>query len=110
MECPGGVGHDGTLGGMLAGAPLLPGYAAPLNAIDPRKLTVLSSEAQQSKPLIFSAAVRQDHQRENRYSKLQQRRTGPISPIEAEFANRPRITVEISSIRLRVDAARPQEH
>jgi hypothetical protein len=34
-ERPGGVGHDGTLGGMLAGAPFLPGYAAPLNATDP---------------------------------------------------------------------------
>src|SRR4051812_29400058 len=34
-ECPGGVGHDGTLGRMLAGTPLLPGHAAPLNATDP---------------------------------------------------------------------------
>src|SRR4051812_7395024 len=29
---------DGTLGGMLAGAPLLPRHAAPLNATDPEQL------------------------------------------------------------------------
>src|SRR3954454_7796850 len=36
-ERPGGVGHGGTLGEMLAGALLLPGHAAPLNATDPSR-------------------------------------------------------------------------
>jgi hypothetical protein len=35
---------DGTLGGMLAGAPLLPGYAAPLNATDPDQHLQLIAE------------------------------------------------------------------
>src|SRR3954454_15129972 len=35
LGCPGGGGHDGTLGGMLAGASLLTGHAATLNATDP---------------------------------------------------------------------------
>ena len=34
-ERPGGVGHNGILGRVVAGAPLPPGHAAPLNATDP---------------------------------------------------------------------------
>ena len=62
-ECPGGVSHDNTLGGMLAGALLLPGNAVLLNATDPstKRAVSLFDSMSPASPVCPEAATKRRH-------------------------------------------------